>query len=209
MKKLVYLASHCLFDGWMIKNIGRYIIGYSNKSVVLINNFSETVTKLTGKIPYQRTRPNAIEIEFGNKKLLTKILKIVNIKKYFLANFYNKLLKNNKLIFVVLRAFWDDEGTVGFYVGTKKTTRKLRGRCLNFRLRHQLIALHNVLGINAYEEYDKKGLLITGRDSIKLFAHKINFTIGVKVVKTNGQKPRWLGFEKTKVLDLLLNSYKK
>lgn len=206
---LLNISSHCLFDGWLIVGKGKYAIGYANKSLSLIENFSNSVFKIIGKIPYQRTRKNAIEIEFSNKELMNNILKLVTKEKYFQEEFFAKLCKNKNYIKIVLEAFWDDEGMVGLSYGKNEITRKLRGRCLNKRLRKQLIIMHNLLGINAYEEYDKKGILITGKTAIKNFSEKINFRNGVKVVKINGQKPVWKGVEKSEVLRLLLNSYKK
>jgi len=208
LTNLLKIASHCLFDGWLIQNrSGRYIIGYANKNEVLINDFSNTVKYFIGKKPYQRTRPNAIEIEFGNKKLLQDILQLITLNKHFKNDFYRILISNKELMRIVLKIFWSDEGMVGFYKTKSGITRKLRSRCSNKKLRNQLIMLHRILGINAYEEYDKKGILITDRKSIKLFSSKINFTNGVKVVKTNGSKSVWKGTDKSDVLNLLLNSY--
>lgn len=207
---MVRFISHCLFDGWISCNAKRgvYRIGYSNKTHVLIEQFINDVKILYGidLRSKARERKGVHEVEFFSKLITDDVLNIISLRKVFLRDSFSVLLADKKLSVVVLRAFWDDEGTVDFY-SRKRLTRKLRVRCSNKLLREQMLRLHKSLGINASEEYDKKGIIISNRDGIRMFRDEIGFTRGVKVLNGNMRSSTWLGRNKSEVLELMLDSF--
>ena len=217
---LVRIISHCLFDGWVIigrdrkksgKEYKSYSVGYSNKNKVLVDQFIEDMRDVFGIEPttFRLRKREVYEVEYKYKNVVNFLLNC--IPSFSTRCESNKVkvpeevFKDTEKIITFLKAFWDDEGKVNYY---PPDTRKLRAPCsLNRFLRNDILLLHHELGVNARD--DGKYIIITNKESFTKFEQLIGFTDGVLVGKNKVGVSRWFGTSKNKVLNLMLNSYKR
>lgn len=203
----IRILSHCLFDGY-ISNSG-YTIGYCNTSKTLLNQFIKDMREVYHLEPGDVTcRENCSVVRYFSKAVLIDLKKYLNIKQG------NETLKSEimkmpscwKAIF--LRAFWDDEGMVGFKElrgkdGYLHTHRYLEAYQKNIKLLEQIKMMHNSLGVNAYIGSGNK-LRISTEEHLKKFSNIIRFSPGVVSCK---KLSRWYNIEKNKILGMAIKSY--
>ena len=192
------IVAHSLFDGC----IGKREVRYFNKNRVLIQEFIDDMKAVYGLEPNSQTIKNGVTtIEFYNLALTEDLLSYT--PSYSTNDSRAKvptaiITSRGSVIREFLRAFWDDEGTVGFYPRAGRFY--LRGRCKSESIRRDLVKLHRKLGIKVKEE---NGGVIIQNDlhSFKKFLKKVGFTPGVKVCEGNQvYPPRWEGYEKNHLL---------
>jgi len=165
----ILLSAHVLFDGWLYKKQGKYVVGYSNKNSVLVHRV-ERLMKTYYKAPYKRLKPNGVwELELYSKRAF------LNIKED-IARIYSGDLTCLEVL-LTLRAFWDDEG--GVSVDRKSV--KLRARQKDFELLKSLASLHTKIGLNASIDRRSISVLIRKRDQIKRFFKILGFSPGIRV----------------------------
>ena len=186
---ITLLAAHILFDGWLSKGKDKYVVGYASKSSTLLSRVEKLLRAYGCKHVYRRTRKNGVtELECYSKDLFRKIsaeIERIKTKKISLVE-----------VIDVLRAFWDDEGTISI----DKKRARLRARQKDRALLHTLLFYHKQVGIDAVLDYDGIGILISGKGKIREFSLLIGFSRGVRVGKSKSGK--FYGKEKSAILNL-------
>ncbi|MEM5879293.1 MAG: hypothetical protein QXU74_02260 [Candidatus Aenigmatarchaeota archaeon] len=201
--KKARIIMHCLCDGWIRCYKDHFFIGYSNFNQKLIKQFISDMKVVYNLENYQKWKHPVTNVEFASKKAFFDILAYIKNKDKNKARIPEEIMNGSPSIrLLALRVFWDDEGTVGFY----GKSRYLRAKCFSEKLRNQIIKLHKSVGIRVIDDKSNKAIKISSRENIRKFARLINFTSGVKVCAKT-KRPVWVGYEKCKVLELLLQSY--
>lgn len=197
-KTLVNLISHLIFDG-EIKHSGCV---YNNRNGSLLD-MVETSMKVVYEfepIKYTNLLTGVKRISYFNvalsiylkekaKELLDKIKKLP------------KQLKKE-----MLKAFFDDEGCVDFR--QYRNLRRVRGYQKNVEILFLIQKLLKDFDITS--DINKPNeVVITGKENLKKFQKKINFSKGV-YINGNRSNSIWKkSFEKRKLLDLAIKSFKK
>jgi len=204
MLRKVRILMHCLCDGWIRSYTDHFFIGYSNSNQKLITQFISDMKAVYNLKNYQEWEHPVTNIEFASKKAFFDILACIKSKEKDKARIPEEIMNGSLSIKIIaLRVFWDDEGSVGFY----GKSRYLRAKCFSKKLKNQIIKLHESIGIKVIDDKSNKAIKISSRENIKKFADIINFSAGVKVCAKT-KHPVWVGYEKRKVLKLLLRSYR-
>ena len=192
---LVSLVSHIIFDG----EIRNYGIMYHNRSVVLLNQFKNGMRAVYKYEPKEKHKLDDVTtLAYYNVELSD-----------FLKKKKGQLLKNIKyfsreLKKAFLRAFFDDEGNITFN-HRKKIVR-------GFQHNIKTLSLVKILLFNfgIKSRIDKKyfEIDISRRENLIKFAREINFSGGV-CINGNRSNSIWKqSFEKRKILEMALSSYK-
>jgi DNA-binding transcriptional ArsR family regulator len=208
----VRIISHCLFDGFVMKNAEkhRYVMGYSNKSRELINQFVEDMRNVYNLEPTDEIeKKSGIIVRYCCKAVVEDLLRytsFVDGKEKIPLEIINSPVEW-KIEF--LKCFWDDEGMVGFSEfidkkGYKHVSRFVEAFLKNKNLLLQLKELHESIGINVLIRGNK--IRISKKEDLHKFAKLINFSPGLRV---SYPKSRWNGWKKKEVLRLAIQSYKR
>jgi len=73
-KHFARLLAHVVFDGWLRKHAGSYIVGYSNKSSKLISEFLADLRQFSDRKVYKRKRKSGVnEVEVCDRHLWQRI----------------------------------------------------------------------------------------------------------------------------------------
>lgn len=126
LKDEILIAAHVCSDGWVSKYNEknslqivhgrryyrpriRYVIGYCNYDTTLMKLFVNTVFEAYGLKP-RFTKSNT-EVHFRSKKVFDRLteLGVGNSRTWLVSK---EVFKSKLLIFVWLKAFFDDEGTI-------------------------------------------------------------------------------------------------
>jgi DNA-binding transcriptional MerR regulator len=211
----VRILAHCLFDGFIEDIISQhyYVVGYCNTSEILLNQFIEDTKNVYGLEPADITKRK------NNNKIVRYFSKAVvkDLEKYLCFENGEEKLKNEivenipaewKIEF--LRAFWDDEGMVGFKEkkrckdGCLRTYRFIEAFQKNIKLLKQIKTMHKSLGIKT--RINKNKIIISDKVNLKKFAEIIGFSPGVISCRSTS---KWYGIEKNKILQMAIESYGK
>ena len=200
----VRLISHCLFDGY----VGKNTISYINKNHVLLDEFLGDVLVvygLRGRVRSKK-RNDVYSVDVYSVLAVEDLVKYIDNYKTHnqlrCLRIPKEIFDSKSFIKIFLRAFWDDEGTVGYY----GYTRRLRAPCWNIYLRKDIIKLHNLLNIDA-KEGENKYVVITQKSNFVKFKNLIGFTEGVKIGKKKFGKTVWESYDKLEVLSKMVDSY--
>lgn len=208
----VRIISHCLFDGFVMKNIAKhsYVMGYSNKCCELIEEFVNDM-----KIVYNLSPTDEIErksgfiIRYCCKAAVEDLIRYTSFKdgkERIPPEIINSILEW-KIEF--LKCFWNDEGMVHFSESIDKKGYKhvsifVEAFLKNKNLLRQLKRLHESIRIRTITRKNK--IRISKKEDLIKFAKLINFSPGLKV---SYRKSKWNGQEKKEVLRLAISSYKR
>ncbi len=205
-EQLANILGHLFFDGSVPKeHNGKYLLNYTNSSLEAISNFVNSVENAFQIKPQkiQKTKGKNVdwyEVCFSSKKAWQFV-------RTFSKSFSTKEnVGIPKQIFdaqesvkcAFLRAFWDDEGTIG-YIGY------LTGASKSEKMIIDLVKMHCSLGLNCTKTSSKKVVVHTIRirkelKNFMLFSKKVGFGYG-RVIRGHN-----LGRFKKDVLQDIINS---
>ena len=186
---ITLLAAHIMFDGWLCRNErqGKFVVGYASKSPTLIARVERLLTLYGCPHIYRRKRKNGVtEIECYSKRVYRRVfLEQGRIRSGEVSTIE---------AFYVVKAFWEDEGTVSIDRGRVR----LRARQKDQRLLQTLISYHEKIGVPTRLDYDGMGVLVSGLRNVRLFSSIIGFSPGIYVGRSRSNTH--YGMEKRKLL---------
>lgn len=201
-KQKIKLLILILTEGCIWKNR----VQFTNNHIFVRDLFSELVREIYN-VDGVRTRGNVAYIE---AKEIADDLRAYDIKRMIPNEVMNEILRSPSLTKEVLRLFADTEGAViisirrtprNYTVGDRRVVIALTNQIV----KRQVIRLFKSLKIAAKE--DKCGVSITNEGSLRLFALKISFSPGIRVVRKKAGHGIWYGYEKAILLRLLVRIY--
>jgi hypothetical protein len=129
---------------------------------------------------------------------------IVNGTPFHVIKIPSNILEKEERICEMLRALCSGDGQVKLSPtivnNSLALTRRVIIGCVHPQLRKEIISCFLKIGIVAKEGKDR--IIIEGKDNLEKFFEKVGFIDGCKVF--NGL---WKGFDKNKVLEVLINSF--
>lgn len=191
----VNLIAHFLFDGQI-----RYASClYHNRSPVLIEHVVNLAKRVLGTDDYKRyiDKNGVVRISYNNVELAN----FIRVKSEELPGYIICAPEEQKISF--LTAFFDDEGCITF----SKKKRIIRGYQHNERI---LILIQKLLrGFDIESKVDARfnEIVISRHPNLGKFAKQIGFMRGLCV---NGKRTNSIwkkDLEKTRILEMALNSY--
>jgi hypothetical protein len=193
--KLIFLIAHFMFDG----AIEAHSCIYNNRNKILIdrvNSLMKKVFKLQSHHWLNRIT-GVSRIYYSHVELARYIKeKSERLKQYI----KNASLSEKKIF---LRAFFDDEGSVHF---DKKL---VRGFQYNLEILKIIQNLLKDFDIESKIDEKYKEIVISRKPNLIKFRNKINFSKGI-YINPNRKNSIWeKKLEKRKILDYIINSYKK
>ena len=195
-QRLVFLIAHFMFDG----RVEYYGCEYYNRNDSLIREMGETMEKIFNLHPKTSLRDFGVKmIRYNN----TTLAFYINKKKREIRSYIQNAPLGQKKIF--LRAFFDDEGSVGSY----RNNRKIRGYQRDLIILKLVQKLLQEFGINSYIIKGKRcgEIAITKRANLIKFQNKINFSKGIYINPERKNSTWKKKIEKRKILQNLINSY--
>lgn len=196
-KALVNLISHLIFDG----SIDYKGITYNNRNQSLLNKVGLSVKSIYDLEPkkYLDKVTEVRRIAYFNVALASYMKE----KSVELLEKVNTLPSSLKREF--LMAFFDDEGCIDFR--KNRNLRRIRGYQKSMRI---LLLIQKLLkDFDIISDIHKPNeVVITGKENLKKFQKKINFSKGV-YINGNRSNSIWKkSFEKRELLDLAIKSFK-
>ena len=192
--ELVHLIGHLSFDG----RVDRYGCSYYSRAKNQALHVKWLMHRLLAIRPKVRLRPNGIwVVSYYNVEVAAwvaqrewQLLTVVDTRE----DWYRQWLQ----------AFFDDEG----HVHISKHIRRVRASQHDPHVLQHAQRFLDMLGIKSRIDQSAQAVEITGRENLIEFRNRINFSPGIRVNahRKNGLWDR--GFEKRKLLDLALGSYK-
>jgi len=197
-----FLIGHFIADGSVMKN---HAISYCNKNRGLVEKVAEVFEKVFG-VPMRKpylSKDGVFVLTWYRKRAWEDLMKYAEYKSRNWA-VPTEIIANPTILGPsFLRALADDDGCVVLYPRVNcGWYRWICLRTISSPGRASLIHLLSLLNIRAYETTN--AVIISGRENIERFRQKIGFTTSVKVFRGG-----WKGFDKAKVLELLVQSYKQ
>ncbi|MBU0628854.1 MAG: hypothetical protein KKC75_06710 [Nanoarchaeota archaeon] len=192
----VRIISNLLFDGAVYVNNYHYSIMYVNSSKELINQFMVDMGKAYNVNPssFEDCR-TYYRVKYLSKQIYADLMKYfksfsTSDKMCFIPSI---ILNNNKFKTIILRAFWENEGSIS-------KDGKLSADLMNLKIIKQLSRLHNELGIkHSISRYWKNGwayklFLSRSKENYKRF---LDYNLFLKSIATKGY---FIGDKKIDVL---------
>jgi hypothetical protein len=163
-KEKVRIYAHSIFDGHVSHSKGNsYIVGYTNKNSELLKEFEKDVQFVYGLKPtISKVKRGATLIVYSSKLMYLDIL-----------NFDKSLIKtNDEYKKIYLKAFFDDEGCVGF--NPKRGKFFISG---SQKKREELLFIKSLLdGLDIQSKLYKRTVEITLNKDIFRYSKLIGFT---------------------------------
>ena len=190
---LVNLVAHSIFDGAISKSG----VVYYNSNTVLVDNFKTKMKLVYSHGPTTYNFNNVTRVcyhsaelrdmfEGKREELCTKILTFdVEKQRAF------------------LKAFFDDEGCITF-AGRKRI---VRGYQHNDETLFLIQKLLKNFDIESKVDTGFHEIVISRRTNVEKFAHKVNFTPGIKVNAKRSNSIWGRGLEKRHILEMAISSY--
>ncbi len=195
--ELIFLTAHFMFDG----EIKKVSCVYQNRSLFLINSIKKNMKTLFGLTPYYKfyEKTGVHRISYHHVELANYFKsKAQKIKQYI-----RRASLVEKKIF--LRAFFDDEGCAYKY----KNNRKIRGYQNNLEILNLIKGLLKNFDIESKVDVKYKEIVISKKQNLINFQNKINFSKKIYINPDRKNSIWKQKLEKRKILDYLINSYKK
>lgn len=194
--ELIYLIAHFMFDGEIQTNS----CIYHNRSEALSNRVSSLMKKVFNLQPR-----NSLNEETGVYRISYHYVELADYmrgKAQALKKYIRVASLSEKMI--LLRAFFDDEGSVGHW-GRKRLVRGFQHNLEILRLIQKLLKDFNIES-KIDEKY--KEIVISRKPNLIKFRNKINFSKGVSINPHRKNSIWKKKLEKRKILDYILSTYK-
>ena len=157
------------------------------------------------KTRYRRGKYSWMKLRIKDSKIAEVIAKLTVNKSRIPRFIMNE--RDPKILAEYLKIIASTDGGVAFYQskrndGYVRTERHVIIGCKDELIKEQMSELFSRLNIDT--RIVKEGLRISGRSNLKKFRDKIGFVPGCLVT---AKSPKWKGYTKNKVLDIMITSY--
>lgn len=222
--ELVILIALLYTDGGISKHrLNSWRIFFTNLSEEAVELFKNCLVKIF------RISPERIRVRMVSGRYYFAVLTSKEIGNYLIKSFghfrtlkfcdgsyptvsipVDKLIECGKAD-IFLKTVFSMDGGVKFYVvknnkiGTKWLERNVSLSCHHPVLRRQYLRLVQSCGIDSINIEADKVIKICGRENLEKFRTRVGFLEGIK---TTRHSKFWVGVEKNKVLDMLVDSYR-
>jgi len=191
--ELISTIAHFMFDG----TIRGHYCSYYSKDQANILRMQKNVLNLFKIKPITRNRNGVISISY----FYTELAEYVENRAKRIISHIKKAPKKDIVVF--LKAFFDDEGSVCFEY------KRVRGYQHSSEILKLIKHLLSSLGIKSKINKDNTEITIPRKNNLIKYKKLINFSPGI-YINPNRKNSVWKKkLLKSKILDLVINSYKK